>query len=68
MPFCGRREGEQMHVCYVGESTGERSWGFVTSQRLTTIMFALRQEPRDAGYRHHKHYIWLLQDEDYCGL
>lgn len=32
MPFCARREGEQMHVCYVGESMGERSRGFVASQ------------------------------------
>lgn len=32
MPFCGRKEGEQMHVYYVGESTGERSGGFIASQ------------------------------------
>lgn len=52
MPFWGRREGEQMCVHYVGESTGERSWGFVASQWLTIIMFALGQKPCDARYRH----------------
>lgn len=51
-PFSGRREGEQIHVCCVGESTGERSWGFVAFQLLTAIMFALRQELCDVGYRH----------------
>lgn len=31
-PFSGRREGEHVHVCCGGESTGERSWGFVALQ------------------------------------
>lgn len=64
-PFCGRREGEQIHVCCVGESTGERSWGFVAFQLLTAIMFALRQELCDVGYRHLSttyccYRMWLL--------
>lgn len=40
MPSCGRKEGEQIRVHCVGESTEERSWGFVTSQRLRSYLLS----------------------------
>lgn len=51
MPCCGRREGEKMLTWCIGESTRERSWGFLAPQWLTAFVFALRLEPCSAKYR-----------------
>lgn len=52
MLFCGRREGEKIFMCCIGESKGERSWGFPAPQWLIAFMFALRLEPHGAKCRY----------------